>query len=166
MNTPQADTTIYPVQAVDPNSKTTYTFTDVGALHNAIKLYNYIPVHTDGTPFKTQYLQEVDGYVLDGAPINVWMEGVWLTGQKDILQKYWAAGSVPQPPANVMNAGEVPMPAQVQAQTAAYQAMQGGLFGMDTGTLVAVGVGVLAIFWLSSGKKGRRGGDGFTGFDF
>lgn len=138
------------VQAADPASKTIYTFTDVGALHNAIKMYGYIPVHADGSPFKTQYLQEYDGYVIDGAPLNVWIDGVWLEGQREAMEPLWSSGQVPRPPANILNAGAVPMPPEVQQRTAAYQAAHaGGLFGMDTGTLVAVGAGVLALVWLS-----------------
>ncbi len=139
------------VNAADPASKTIYTFTDVTALHNAIKMYGYIPVHADGTPFNTQYLQEYDGYLLDGAPLNVWLNGVWLEGQQEALTPLWNSGQVPRPPANLMSAGAVPMPPEVQARTAAAQqaAHAGGLFGMDTGTLVAVGAGVLAIWWIS-----------------
>lgn len=159
-----------PVTAVDPASKVAYTFTDTGALHNAIKTLGYIPLRRDGSPFQTQYLQQYDGYVLDGAPLNVWIDGVWLDGQKEALQPLWASGEVPQPPANVLNVSVAPMPPEVAAQTAAYQETltQGaGFFGMDTGTLVAVGAGLLAITMLSGGgKKRSRSGDRFTGFDF
>ena len=144
---------INPIQAADPASKTAYTFTDVGALHNAIKIYNYIPLRPDGSPFKTQYLQEYDGYVLDGAPINVWMLGYWLEGQKAAMEPYWNSGQIPRPVANILNTNVQPMPAAVAAQTAAYQESQKaaapGLFGMDTGTLLAIGAGLAAIFWIS-----------------
>lgn len=138
------------IQAADPASKTIYTFTDVGALHNAIKMYGYIPLRPDGSPYETQYLQAYDGYLLDGAPLNVWMDGVWLEGQKEALQPFWASGQVRQPPANIANAGAVPMPPEIKEQTAAYQrTLNTGLFGMDTGTLVTIGAGVAAIWWLS-----------------
>jgi len=133
------------IQAADPASKTIYTFTDTGALHNAIKLYGYIPVHPDGTPFSTVYLKEYDGYILDGAPINVWIDGVWLEGQKEALQPYWNSGQIPLPPANLSNAGSVPMPAEVKERTEAYRQT----LGMDTGTLLAIGAGVAAIWWIS-----------------
>ncbi len=140
-----------PVHAADPASKQIYTFTDVGALHNAIKIYQYIPVHEDGSPFNTQYLQEYDGYVLDGAPINVWLDGVWLEGQKEAMAPYWASGQIQKPPANILNAGAVPMPPDVQERTAAAQAAahSGGIFGMDTGTVVAVAAAGLAVWWIS-----------------
>ena len=140
-----------PVQAADPASKTIYTFTDVGALHNAIKEYGYIPVHADGSPFETQYLQEYDGYLLDGAPINVWMDGEWMEGQREALEPYWASGQIRKPPAAILSAGVVPMPPEVQQRTAAAQAAAtgGGLFGMDTGTLVAIGAAGLAVWWIS-----------------
>jgi len=146
-----------PVQAQDPASHVTYTFTDVGALHNAIKQYGYQPVHADGSPFETQYLQEYDGYILDGAPINVWIDGEWLEGQKEALQPYWASGQIRQPAPAILNAGVVPMPPEVQERTAAAQAAAkgGGLFGMDTGTLLTLGAAGVALWWLSKG--GGRG---------
>lgn len=133
------------VQAADPASKTIYTFTDTTALHNAIKMYGYIPVHTDGTPMQTVYLKEYDGYVLDGAPINVWIDGVWLEGQKEAMAPYWNSGQVMRPPANIESAGAVPMPAEVKAQTEAYQRT----LGMDTGTLLTIGAAVLGVWWIS-----------------
>lgn len=137
------------VQAADPASKTIYTFTDTGALHNAIKVYGYIPVHADGTPMDTVYLKEYDGYILDGAPINVWIDGVWLEGQKEAMEAYWTSGQVRRPPADILNAGAIPMPAEVKAQTEAYQRTQAGFLGMDTGTLLAIGAGIAAIWWIS-----------------
>ena len=153
-----------PIQAADPASKTIFTFTDVGALHNAIKLYGYIPLRPDGSPYVTQYLQEYDGYILDGAPLNVWMDGTWLDGQREALQPYWNSGAIQRPAANVLNLGVVAMPPEVAQRTAAAKAAAtgGGLFGMDTGTLLAVGAGLVAILWLSKGgKKGSRTLDDF-----
>lgn len=147
-----------PMTAADPASKTVYTFTDVGALHNAIKQYHYIPLRPDGTPAETQYLQEYDGYIVDGAPLNVWINGAWLDGQKEALEPYWNSGQVRRPAPAILNLGSTPMPVEVQERTAAAQAAahaSGGLFGMDTGTLVALGAGVVAIWWLSQG--GGRG---------
>jgi hypothetical protein len=138
-----------PIQAADPASKTAYTFTDVGALHNAIATYGYIPLRADGSPAEVQFLQEYGGYVMDGAPLNVWMNGVWLEGQKEAMEPFWTSGQVRRPTTNIMNAGVAPMPPEVAAQTKAYQAAQGGLFGMDIGTLVAVGAGLAAIWWIS-----------------
>lgn len=148
-----------PIQAADPASKTIYTFTDVGALHNAIKLYNYIPLRPDGSPYVTQYLQEYDGYILDGAPLNVWMDGTWLEGQQAALEPYWANGTIQRPAANVLQVGTVAMPPEVAERTAAAKAAAtgGGILGMDTGTLLAVGAGLVALLWLSKGGgKGSR----------
>lgn len=150
------------VQAADPASKTVYTFTDVGALHNAIKEYHYIPLRVDGSPFETQYLQEYDGYVLDGAPLNVWMDGQWLEGQQEAMQSYWASGQVRRPPADVLNLQAVPMDPETQARTEAARtaATGGGFLGMDTQTLLMIGLGVGALFFLGKGK-GSRGADAF-----
>lgn len=150
------------VIASDPASHTNYTFTDVGALHNAIKEYGYIPLRADGSPYNIQYLQEYDGYLLDGAPLNVWINGTWLEGQQEALVPYWNSGKVPRPPANVLQETVEPMPPDVAERTAAAQAAAkgGGLFGLDQGTLIAVGVGLVAILWLSQG-----GGKGSRTFD-
>jgi len=156
-----------PIIAADPASKVSYTFTDVGALHNALKLYNYIPLHPDGTPFEVQYLQEYDGYVLDGAPLNVWINGTWLEGQQAAMEPYWSSGRVRRPPANLLQVDTVPMPVEVQERTAAAQraATTGGPFGMDTNTLLLAGAGVVALLWLSKGGKraSRSMGEDFTG---
>jgi len=140
-----------PIQAADPASKVAYTFTDVGALHAAIATYSYIPLRADGTPFEVQFLQEYGGYVLDGAPMNVWMDGVWLEGQREAMEPYWSSGQVKRPPEAILNAGVQAMPADIAARTKAYQAAQtgGGLFGLDISTWVTVGVGLAAIWWIS-----------------
>lgn len=150
------------VIASDPASHTNYTFTDVGALHNAIKEYGYVPLRADGTPYNTQYLQEYDGYLLDGAPLNVWINGAWLEGQQEALKPYWESGKIPRPPAAVLQTAVEPMPPEVAERTAAAQAAahSTGFLGLDTGTLLAVGAGLVAILWLSKG-----GGKGSREFD-
>ena len=147
-NTPRVN----PISAADPASKIAYTFTDTGSLHTAIKTYGFIPLRKDGSPFVTVYLEEYDGYVLDGAPINVWMQGYWFEGQREAMEPYWTSGKVQRPAANILDAGSQPMPEAIRLQTEVYQtakANQNMFFGMDSGTLLAVGAGLAAIFLIS-----------------
>jgi hypothetical protein len=116
-----------PISAVEPNSKVAYVFTDVGQLHVAIQ-NGWIPIHPDGTPFKVQSFE--GGYLLDGAPINVWMGLGWYSGQIEALQPYWANGQVPTPPASISGAPVVPMPADVAANFQAYQQRQQNILGL------------------------------------
>lgn len=138
------------LQAADPASKVAYTFTNVDALAHAIQDYGFIPLRTDGSVANTQFLKEYGGYLIDGAPINVWIDGVWLEGQKEAMAPYWNNGSVPRPPDAILNAPIEGMPPELAAQTAAYQAKQSGIFGMDTGTLLVLGTGIMAIWWIGS----------------
>jgi len=138
-----------PINAIDPASKIAYTFIEIGALHNAIKDYGFIPIRSDGTPMTVVYLKEYDGYILDGAPINVWMTGEWLEGQQEALMPFWNSGQIQKPTGHALTAPVVPMPPEVKAQTEAYQKGQTGLFGMDQGTLLTLGAGLAAIWWIS-----------------
>lgn len=116
-----------PIAAMDPVTKVVYTFTDVGQLHAAIQQFNYIPIHSDGTAFKVQSFE--GGYLLDGAPINVWMGLGWYAGQMEALQPYWQSGQIPIPNTSVLGQKVVPMPADVAANFQAYQQSQQNLLG-------------------------------------
>lgn len=126
-----------PIPAMDPVTKIVSTFTDVGQLHGAIQQFNYIPLHPNGTPYKVQAFE--GGYLLDGAPINVWMGLGWYSGQMEALQPYWQSGQIPTPTA-VLNQQVVPMPADVAANFAQYQAHQQNIFGLPW-YLWAAGIG-------------------------
>jgi hypothetical protein len=203
-----------PIQAADPASKTAYTFTDPQALHDAIRVYLFIPLRPDGSPFQTQFIEALNTYVLDGVPLHVWIDGVWGRGEHETLEPYWNSGAVPRPSANMLNIGFAPMmrfyvesinpegrtvydtgasypacsrsnpdgcqpiqfgslddvlwyasqhnetPIPVQSSEEAFALIEaerakagapagGGILGMDTGTLVAVGAGLAAIVWIS-----------------
>jgi hypothetical protein len=115
-----------PINALNPLSKVASPFTDVGQLHLAIQ-DGWIPVHADGTPFKVQQFE--GGYLLDGAPINVWMGLGWYAGQMELLVPYWQNGQIPTPPANILNITVVPMPPDVASNFAAFQQNQQNIFG-------------------------------------
>lgn len=116
-----------PVSASDPVSKVAYPFTDVGQLHDAIQK-GWIPIRADGTPFKVQSFE--GGFLLDGAPINVWMGLGWYAGQQEALQPYWQNGQIPIPTTPVLAAPVVAMPADVAANYAGYQAHQQNILGV------------------------------------
>ena len=134
------------ISAVDPQSKAAYVFTDTGQLHDAIKSYGFLPIHEDGTYYRVQEFQ--GGYLLDGAPINVWMGEGWFAGQQEALAPFWQNGTIPRPPAALFQTPTVAMPPEVAANYAAYQQSQQGFFGVPTEYLLA-GAGVLAVLFLS-----------------
>lgn len=59
------------------------------------------PFRPDGTPFSVR--EFLGGYLLDGLPINVWVLGTWIEGQKEALQPEWTAGRIPRPADTVLN---------------------------------------------------------------
>ena len=131
------------IAAADPASKVAYQFTNTGQLAHAIQDYGYIPLRTTGEPFTVQMFE--GGYLLDGAPINVWMGDGWYAGQQELLRPYWSSGSIPTPPADVLGAVVVAMPPDLAAQTAAAHGA-GGLLDnpLVKWGLIAAGVYVLA----------------------
>jgi len=148
------------IGAADPASKVIYTFSEPGKLNDAIKNYGFIPTMASGQPFVTQSFE--DGYLLNGAPINVHMYQVWYEGQRELLQPYWESGAIPSPVAELLSLPIVPMPEDV-AQN--YQVYKSTIANASGGIPTAlIGFGALAlIFLLSSGgsKKSAPADDGF-----
>lgn len=141
------------VNAADPASKVIYQFTDVGSLANAIQNYQFIPVRSDGSPFKVQEFE--GGYLLDGAPLNVWFGLGWYTGQQALLQPLWANGTIPTPPQAQLTAQVVAMPTGLATQTAAYLAQaSSGLFGLSWPVLI----GLAAVGFMAFNTMGHGGG--------
>lgn len=101
------------VNAINPEDKKVYTFSVTGDLNNAIDVFKYTPIRPDGTPYVTQSAH--GGWLLDGAPLNVYIEGVWFDGQKELLTPDWNSGTVPRPSAAILAVGSAPMPADVAA---------------------------------------------------
>jgi hypothetical protein len=116
-----------PVSASDPVSKVAYSFTSVGQLNDAIK-GGWIPLRPDGTPYKVQSFE--GGYLMDGAPLNVWLGLGWYDGQQQALQPYWQNGQIPIPPMTTLNSPTIPMPADVAANFQSYQANQQDILGL------------------------------------
>lgn len=146
------------VVALDPASKVARAFDDIAGLTQAIQVYKYIPIRVDGTPMVVNYLQAEGGYILDGVPMNVLFDGVWLEGQKEVGAKYWGQPGVPYPSQEMLNLPVVPMPAQVQQQYQAYKAAQSALGGLPSWVLYA-GAAVLLMMLIP--KKGKGSSSGF-----
>lgn len=127
------------VKALNPQSRQEFTFSNTGYLNDAIKVYGYIPMRDNGTPFVTQPF--AGGYVIDGSPLNVYIEERWFDGQKELLQPEWVSGRIPQPSADILNIGSVPMPPDVAAT---YQASQQGIFGSIPTPVLIGGAALLA----------------------
>lgn len=134
------------VAAADPASKVAYQFVEVGLLANAIKEFGFIPLRVDGAPFRVQEFE--GGYLLDGAPINVWMGQGWFEGQRELLEPHWRNGTVPVPPDEALLSGEVEMPADVAASYAGFKQPTSGS-NLMLGALIVGG-------YLLFGRKGKR----------
>lgn len=114
-----------------------YTVSKSSDAHNAIKDYGGIPLRPDGSPYVVTPF--AGGYLLDGAPMNVLIEGVWYDGQKELLQPEWASGRIPTPSAAVLAVGAQPMPPEVAANYQTWLNAQGTILGMSPLTLLGVG---------------------------
>jgi hypothetical protein len=133
------------ITAADPASKATYVFTNAGQLHDAIKERGYIPVRADLQPYIVQEFE--GGYLLDGAPLNVYIDGQWFTGQRELLEPYWKAGTIPTPPQSVLDVGMVEMPEEVRETYETFKKSE-TLFGLGIPTPVLLGAGLLGWFLL------------------
>jgi hypothetical protein len=142
------------IAAADPASKTAYVFTEVAQLHDAIKMYGFIPLDANGAQMRVQEFE--GGYLLNGAPINVWMGQGWYSGQQEALRPYWQSGQVPTPPQDVLTAAVYEMPADVAKNYQQFKASR-SLFGGSTGLIVAVVAAGAALLWLSGGKSKASG---------
>lgn len=116
-----------PVNAADPATKVVFPFTDVGQLNDAIKLHGYIPIRSNGTPYQVQVFE--GGYLLDGLPLNVLIDGVWYDGQQQALQPYWQSGTIPTPPPQMLGIGTITAPPAVAANFQHWQQSQQNILG-------------------------------------
>lgn len=122
------------IAAADPVSKQAYVFTNVGQLNDAIKTSGYIPLRSDNTPYRIQEFQ--GGYLLDGAPLNVFIENRWFEGQMEALAPFWDSGQIPPPSAEVLATGTVPMPDDVAANYEGFQEAQSPFGGISPALLI------------------------------
>jgi len=76
----------------------TKVFTSTGELDAALRGSTAWPQRANGADFDVVYLQPpLDGFLLDGFPINVWIDEHWAPGQKEALTALWNSGAVPRP---------------------------------------------------------------------
>lgn len=142
----------------DPQSKVTSVWSDGATASIAIRDRGFIPLLDDGTQATVNLFE--GGYLVQGAPMNAWINGVWYTGQKEIVAPFIQSGQVPQPPQSVWNLPVVDPPPDVLQNYAsakgvpdatslvdAYQ--RGGPVGgagLDWTTLALIGAGAVFLF--------------------
>lgn len=153
--------------ALDPKTRKSYSFIDSGEFIDAMKS-GFVPMNEDGN--QAAVVEFEGGYLVDGAPLNVWTKGVWYEGQAEILTPFWDNGSIPVPPDALMGLPIVVMPDKVLQDYAAYkgvpeaqtalEAYKSGGSGFDLQsilsspmTLAAVAVGAVLLF--SGGRRKR-----------
>jgi hypothetical protein len=161
----------------EPKSKVTSIWNDGVRASIAIRDEGYIPILDDGRPATVNLFE--GGYLVQGAPLNAWIDGYWYTGQKAIIAPFIQSGQVPQPPQAIWNLPEVEPPPDVlqnyatakgvpgaTSLTDAYQRggpISGGAGGMDWTTLAMIGAGaVLLFFVLPSRRKSAGAASGST----
>lgn len=160
------------IAAIDPASKVARTFTSQDELAQAIQSQGWIPIHTDGSPFDVKFLEAEGGFVIDGAPLNVYFEGVWYQGQKEVLQPYIDAGQVPMPDQSTWNLPTVPMPEAILSQYVEFKRVTGqptsaavtGEAGFGNMALIGGGLLLAALFLFSGKKSPASGAEGFSDF--
>jgi hypothetical protein len=91
------------------------------------------PLRADGQPMAVTSFG--GGELFDNLPLNVYVYGVWYSGQQEALQGSWDAGSIPQPAPSVLALPVVP-PIDETAQAA------------NSELLTYAAVGLLAYFLL------------------
>ena len=133
--------------AQDPNSHVNQTFADMVTLANAMSAYGYIPVRPDGTPYVVQNFD--GGIIFDGAPLNCYLDGVWYEGQQEAISPHWGK-DVPVPSNAIQALPVVPMPSDIAASTAAFNAAQSARSSIPTPLLIA---GAVVGFWFITRKK-------------
>lgn len=143
-----------PILAKDPQTNQVYSFNDTGSLDNAIGSYGYIPVDSNGVPYVVQNFE--GGHLLNGAPENTYLLGVWYVGQKELLQTYWQKGQIPMPAADIINLPTVPMPSDVAANYQQYTTAKASVgAGVPMWLWLAVGAGALYFLGAFDHKRGE-----------
>lgn len=152
------------ITAQDPASKVAYTFSNPENFTEALTK-GWIPILPDGSPAKTYSFE--GGYLVQGAPLNAWFNGVWYEGQPDILKPFWDSGQIVKPPDAFFLLPVVPAPAEVVAGYAAfkgapasvttlldaYQQASSGIGALLKNPTVLVGAGALLLFAFVGGRK-------------
>jgi hypothetical protein len=114
-------------------------------LNDAIKAKGYIPIRPDNQPYIVQEFE--GGYLLDGAPLNVYIEGRWFDGQQALLEPYWNSGQVPTPTRETLAIGAVTLPPEVAENYEVFKKSQTPL-GLGIPTPVLLGAALLGFFLL------------------
>jgi len=148
------------IAAADPASHVTRAFMNASDFTYAMEKLGYIPLRPDGTPFVVNFLENEGGYLLDGAPLNVWFQGVWYQGQPEVAAQYWGQNGVPTPTGSVMQLPVVAMPTEIAATYQAFKAAQSPLGSNTLMIVAAVGIGAFLLFGAGGGRKSKGAGAG------
>lgn len=108
---------------IDPKSRTPLTVASIDQFNYYVVSGGYVPIHADNTAMQVNSFE--GGYLVDGAPLNVWLSGYWYDGQQDILASFWNSGQIPKPPAQLLALPSIPAPADVVANYAAQKGVPG-----------------------------------------
>lgn len=142
------------IAAADPSSKTPRVFMNPTDLTIALEQLKFIPLRPDGTPFIVNFLVDEGGYLLDGAPLNVWFDGAWYEGQQEVGRKYWGSNGVPLPSQSILSLPVVPMPQAVAETYQAFKSAQGG--GLLSNPVLLLAAAAAGLWLLSGAGKGSR----------
>jgi hypothetical protein len=150
--------------ALDPQTRSPYTFTNAVGFTDALERFGVVPILPDGTPLPVYSFE--GGYLVGGAPLNVWFDQIWYEGQQEILAAHWQSGEIMQPDQALLALPIVEPTAEVLATYAAYkgtpeaqtltEAYQSAPGPLSSPMLIA-GFGVLALLMFSGGRR-RSGG--------
>jgi len=131
-------------------------------LDQGLRSNRFTPLREDGSPAAV-YLFE-GGVLIDGAPGNAWIDDVWYTGQRDILEPFYQSGEIIRPPEWIWNLPDVDPSAEILATYAAFkgtpeaqtltEAYQTGGQGFNLqNPVVLAGIGVLFLIFISGGGR-------------
>lgn len=154
------------ITALDPVSRVARSFADPDVFVSALA-HGFIPILSDNSPAKVHSFE--GGYLVQGAPLNVWFRGAWYEGQQEILAPFWESGQIDRPPAGALELPVVQAPPDVLASYANYKGVPqaktlteayqgtGGLSSLLSSPLVLLAAGGLALY-LFAGAGGRSRG--------
>lgn len=152
--------------AVDPQTRSAYTFTEAVGFTDALLKFGVVPILPDGSPLQVNSFE--GGYLVGGAPLNVWFENVWYEGQQDILAPYWQSGEIVQPDGALLSMPIVEAPGEVLAAYANYKGapeaqtlQEAQVTGAGTFSPFLLGaIGLFAVALFSGGRRSRGAADG------
>jgi hypothetical protein len=131
----------------DPGQGPVVIETGAGAYYTIGDLHNALARGEQPVGYTATYLADYGGYLLDGMPLNVFYEGVWYEGQKEVLYELIRQGlDIPTPDEGI---AVVPMPATGGAVLPIVAGIGAG--ALTGNPLIGLGVGVGALLLARNG---------------